>query len=305
MSLQAESILLSRIDLDPFFKKDEDERLTFSLKKDNLLEPLIVEAHSEGQYILVDGYKRYASLKKLGWNEAPCIIEDPTDLAGLIAKRLKRDFNKRKMKNPERVRLVHKLLSFHWDEKRIAQVTGISISIIRKYKKIRNIPQERRDKVESLGLGQEGLLSLENIRHRLSSKNYAIVIDILESCDKLYYYNIRSIEYLSKVSGFNELPESSIKHAVEKAIKGSKYTISTAGRDVVLEQVVSNSTRNALALGIALDYVLEQSEQICRHITSRLVQFAPSEKRQKLISNLELGLQKAKTESYSWRPFNR
>lgn len=260
MSLGTQTILLSKIDREPFFEKEEDERLTLSLKKDNLLEPLVVEARSSGQYILVDGYKRYSSMRKLGWKEVLCIIEDPTDFAGLVAKKLKRDFNQRKMKNPERLRLVHKLLSLQWDEKRISEETCISRSIIHKYKKIRNIPQERRDKVKSLGLKQEGLLSLENIRQELSRKNYDIVVNILESCDILYAYNVKSIEYLSKVSGFNELQEPSLRHAVKNAIRESKYTASMAGRDVALEQVVLNSTQNAVALDTALDYVLEQSE---------------------------------------------
>lgn len=159
--------------------------------------------------------------------------------------------------------------------------------------------------MESLGLKQEGLLSLENIRQELSRKNYDIVVNILESFDILYAYNVKSIEYLSKVSGFNELPEPSLRHAVKNAIRESKYTASMACRDVVLEQVVLNYTKNAVAFDMALDYVLEQVEKITRLITPRLIQYAPSEKRHKLIANLELGLQKAKTGSYSLRPFYR
>jgi ParB/RepB/Spo0J family partition protein len=301
VALKTQVILLLNIALDPFFEKDEEERLTKSINKDGLLNPLVVEAHSDKKYMLVDGYKRYASLMSLGWREVSCIVEDASDPAQLIAKKLERDYIEHKMRNPERVRLVHKLLNLKWTTERIAKETGISKSVIDTYAKIKDIPQERKDIVKSLGLGQEGLLSLENIHLKLSSKNYIIVLDILKSYEKLHAYNIKSVEYLTKVPGFDKLSKPSIQRAVYKAINESKFNASSANETVVIEQVISDTSSEARALGIALEYLLQQTEEVNRLITPRLVHFAPSIQKKKLISNLEFGLKNAKSSSHSWR----
>jgi len=297
MSLKTQEILISQIVCDSFFEKEEEKRLTSNILKEGLLSPLVVEAHPGERFILVCGYKRYASLVGLGWNKVPCIVESPTNLDDRIAKKLMRDFNVQKMKNPERVRLVHQLLKLNWSADKISQVTGISKSVIGTYEKIRDIPQETKDLIDSLGLKQEGLLSLENIRIKLSRSNYIMVLDILKSCEILRAYSVKSIEYLTKISGFNKLPPSSIRRAVKKAIQDSRFTASTAGKVVTLEQVKSDSTKESGAYAVALDYVLEQSEELSSLIIPKLVQSAPYDKRRKLISNLELALENAKVGS--------
>lgn len=304
MSLETQQILLSLIELDPFFQKEEDERLTISIRKHNLQQYLIVEAYPSGKYRLVDGYKRYASLVKLGWKKVDCVVEDPTDLPNRIAKRLGRDFNTHKMKNPERVQLVHKLLDFGWDEKKISQKTDISLTVIRKYAKIRDISQESKDIAESLR--QEGLLSLNNIRKNISKRNYLLVLSILfKFRPKICAYNVKSIEYLTKIPGFDTLPSSSIERAVSKAIINSKYNPFIAERDVTIEQVVTESANDPSVLNKVLIYLLEQTQEISKLITPKLIQYAPAEKRRKLIHNLEQSLNNAKSKAFKSGSFYR
>jgi len=46
-----------------------------------------------------------------------------------------------------------------WDIDMISQETGIARAVVRKYKKIRDIPQEYKDIIKSLKLGHEALLA--------------------------------------------------------------------------------------------------------------------------------------------------
>lgn len=134
-------IILSRIFPDPLFRCEEDTRLTADIVKNELDNPLIIEGPINNHYILVDGYKRYESLVHLGWERVQCTIEPVSDPAYRIAKRLRRDYNKHKMRSSERIRYVHRLLGLHWNIDMISKETGIARAVIYKYKKIRDIPQ--------------------------------------------------------------------------------------------------------------------------------------------------------------------
>ncbi|MCO1602823.1 ParB/RepB/Spo0J family partition protein [Desulfosporosinus nitroreducens] len=154
-------IRLSQIFLDPLFGCEEDTRLTADIRKNKLDNPLIVEGPINDHYILVDGYKRYISLVHLGWESVQCTIEPESDPAYRIAKRLRRDYNKQKMRSSERIRYVHRLLGMQWDIDMISKETGIARAVVRKYEKIRDIPQEYKDIIKSLKLGHEALLALD------------------------------------------------------------------------------------------------------------------------------------------------
>lgn len=304
MSYRTTDVLLSLIELDPFFEQDEQERITSSINRDGLLNPLIVEESKGKEFILVDGYKRYSSLKRLGWQEVCCIVEEETDPVRRMVKKLKRDFNTRKMVNSERVRIVHKLLSSGWSGDKISKETGISKSVIKTYASLRNISQDTKDVANSLELGQEGLLSLNKIRNSTSSRTYIIILDILRGIDKKYAYFLKSIEHVSKNPGFNNLPVVSIKRVVYKAINESKFTATTANREVALEKVANDATRDPIELEIALKYALERSEELSRIITPRIIKYASPDRRRKLILNLEQGLKSAKADTYRRGPFS-
>lgn len=100
-------IRLSQILPETIFRCEEDTRLTDDIRKNKLDNPLIIEGPINDHYILVDGYKRYESLVQLGWEKVQCTIEPVSDLAYRIAKRLRRDYNKHKMRSSERIRYVH------------------------------------------------------------------------------------------------------------------------------------------------------------------------------------------------------
>jgi len=193
------SIELSKILLDEFFIVEEHEQLTRNVEKYGLEEPLSVEGPIKGDhYILVDGYKRYKSLIQLGWTNVQCKVESVTDDAHRILKRLRWDYSKKKMKSKERIRYVHWLLNLNWTVNEIAEGTGIALEVIRKYKKIKYVNQQSKDLINSLGLGDKALLSIDRMSNCLPFNIYRIIEEELINYPKIYGYHVDAIECLSR-----------------------------------------------------------------------------------------------------------
>lgn len=74
--------LLTPFEDHPFKLRDgeELEELMTSIKKNNIIEPLIVRPFSSGsKYEVISGHRRLDALKRLGIKEAPVIIKDLSD----------------------------------------------------------------------------------------------------------------------------------------------------------------------------------------------------------------------------------
>ncbi|OLN26671.1 ParB N-terminal domain-containing protein [Desulfosporosinus metallidurans] len=228
-------IRLSQIFLDPLFACKEDTRLTADIRINKLDNPLIVEGLINDHYILVDGYKRYISLVHLGWESVQCTIEPVSDPAYRIAKRLRRDYNKQKMRSSERIRYVHWLLGLQWDINMIRKETGIARAVVRKYEKIRDIPQEYKDIIKSLKLGHEALLALDRMQTRVPGRIfYQIVDELNRNSSEIFGYHVGAIEYLTKVVEFSRLPERAVKRAVHKTIIYNTFKQKEAKRLLIL-----------------------------------------------------------------------
>ena len=67
-----------------YFDKDKLEALKRSIKKDGLLQPIVVRSIKEiGRYQLVAGECRYRALKELGEKTVPAVVVDADDKKAL------------------------------------------------------------------------------------------------------------------------------------------------------------------------------------------------------------------------------
>ncbi|WP_407312158.1 hypothetical protein [Desulfosporosinus sp. SB140] len=181
---------------------------------------------------------------------------------------------------------------------KIAQETGIAHEVIKKYKKIRNIPQEYKDIINSLGLGHEALLALDRIQKRLPPKTFYLIVDVLnQKSPNIFSYHIEAIEYLTKVDEFRRLSESAVKRSVHKTFKQKE------ARDIVnIEAVVLGIMKNDAAIGRYLDYVKTEARELERIILSpNLMMNVPQVRSKELVSIFENCLEKINS-TYRRRP---
>ncbi|GAB6155731.1 hypothetical protein JCM17380_44820 [Desulfosporosinus burensis] len=294
-------IRLSQIFLDPLFGCEEDTRLTADIRKNKLDNPLIVEGPINDHYILVDGYKRYISLVHLGWESVQCTIEPVSDRAYRIAKRLRRDYNKQKMRSSERIRYVHWLLGLQWDINTISKETGIARAVVRKYEKIRDIPQEYKDIIKSLKLGHEALLALDRMQSRVPSRTFYQIVDVLKrNSSEIFGYHVGAIEYLTKVAEFSRLPETAVKRAVRKTIINNTFRQKEAKKIVDIEAVVSGITQDDSLIEQCMDFIIKEASELANIVSPNLMKNATPLQRKQIVAVFEKCLEKARSNTNWW-----
>lgn len=94
-------------------------RIRTSIKQVGIVEPLQVSPRSDGYYHILDGERRFDSLVELGYETAPCIIQDDDDMDTFTA-----NFQVNHLSPREERRMIEKAAEVV-DEKRIADVLGL------------------------------------------------------------------------------------------------------------------------------------------------------------------------------------
>lgn len=287
-------IELSLIFPEPAYHCEEDTRLTAYIMKNGLDNPLIIEGPINNHYILVDDYKTYESLVRLGMERVLCTIEPVSDPVYRIAKRLRRDNNKHKMRSLERIRYVHKLLEMDWSEDLISKETGIALTIIYKYKKIRDIPQEYKDIIKSLQLGNEALLALDRMQRRVPSRIFYQLVDVLtKNRSEIFGYHVGAVEYLTKSSGFCELSETAVNHSVRKTIIHKTFKQKEAQKIVDIEAVVSGIIKDDILIRQCVDSVIYEANELARILSPNLIKHVTIMQRKQLLDIFKKCLEKA------------
>ena len=246
------------------------------------------------QYILVDDYRTYENLVRLGWGKVRCTIEPVTDSAYRMAKRLRRDNNKHRMRSLERIRHVHRLLNMHWSEDLISKETGIARAVICKYTRIRDIPQEYKDIIKSLELGNEALLALDSMQRRVPSRIFYQIVDVLtKKRSEIFGYHVGAIEYLTKASGFCGLQETAVNHSVRKTIIHKTFKQKEAQKIVNIEAVVSGLTKDDVVIGQCVDSVIYEANELTRILSPNLMKYVTPFQRKQVVEIFKKCLGKA------------
>jgi len=291
-----DGIKLSQIRLVSEFCCEEDTRLTTYIEKYGLDNPLIIEGpiDDDDHYDLIVGYRTYESLVHLGRETVKCTIEPVSDLAHRIAKRLRRDNNKHRMRSLECIRHVHRLLNMHWSEDLISKETGIARAVICKYKRIRDIPQEYKDIIKSLELGNEALLALDSMQRRIPSRIFYQIVDVLtKKRSEIFGYHVVAIEYLTKASGFCGLQETAVNHSVRKTIIHKTFKQKEAQKIVDIEAVVSGITKDDVIIGQCVDSVIYEANELARILSPNLMKHVTLLQRKQLVEIFKKCLGKA------------
>jgi len=294
-------VILSQILTESMFRCEEDARLTADIRKNKLDNPLIVEGPINDHYILVDGYKRYESLVQLGWESVLCSIEPVSDSAYRIAKRLRRDYNKQKMRSSERIRYVHWLLGLKWTIDMVHRETGIARAVICKYEKIRDIPQEYKEIIKSLKLGHEALLALDRMQRRVPSRTFYQIVDVLKrNSSEIFGYHVGAIEYLTKVTEFRRLPETAVKRAIHKTIIHNTFKQKEAKKIVDIEAVMSGITQDDALFEQCIDFIIKEANELANIVSPNLMKNATLLQRKQIVAVFEKCLEKAKSNTNYW-----
>ena len=130
------------------------EELSASIRKQGLLQPIVVAAQANGRYEILAGQRRFLAHKALGYQTIRAIvrdansIDDDTKLAISLSENLVRRDNNQK----ELIDACTKLFKRYGSVKMVSEETGLSPTIVGQYVKYDQLIPELKSKVDSAQL---------------------------------------------------------------------------------------------------------------------------------------------------------
>jgi ParB family chromosome partitioning protein len=125
------------------FSEDALERLAESIKKDGMLQPIVVGRNKGGGYYLMAGIRRWLAAKRLGLEKLPCILKygEPI-LISLTENTVREDLSPVEQAEA----LLHAMRVKGLKQKEIAEVFGKSTTAINDILRLNGLPEEIKEK---------------------------------------------------------------------------------------------------------------------------------------------------------------
>ena len=125
------------------FSEDALERLAESIKKDGMLQPIVVGRNKGGGYYLMAGIRRWLAAKRLGLEKLPCILKygEPI-LISLTENTVREDLSP--VEHAEA--LLHAMRVKGLKQKEIAEEFGKSTTAINDILRLNGLPEEIKEK---------------------------------------------------------------------------------------------------------------------------------------------------------------
>lgn len=221
-----------------------DKKLSEDILLNRLQAPLIVEEIKKNQeYILIEGHRRFHSLKSLGYKKMYCKIEPATDELQKGIKRLRLQFRTKKATGYELERLILYLTDLNMSTHDIASEIGVTRFTIEKHIKSKDVPVDLKETAEKRKVGKDNITKLyyiDVIPPRLKSR-------LLTDCmNKVIRRNeVGAILKTAKVPLFSQLSENLMNSAINEATKIAKFQKQDA-EDIVYLQACRDKRLVAL-----------------------------------------------------------
>ncbi|WP_299093871.1 ParB/RepB/Spo0J family partition protein [uncultured Metabacillus sp.] len=218
MSTQLKKIKLSQIRLETSFRnKEKDLSLEFSINRNGLKVPLIVEEENKNEYVLVKGYRRFYVLKFLGKTDAECIVEKLTSEEERIIKRLGIELHTKRRTAYQLERMINRLLENEkYNVKLIASLCNVTVGTITKYIRSSDINPEWLRRGEQTGAGRHAFTDIHKLNINEETKNYIADKYIARQINKT---TVDIIKKAASEKSFKDIPEENLKQCIDQIIE--------------------------------------------------------------------------------------
>ncbi len=172
----------TRKDLDAGQEDSGIDDLAESIKKQGLLNPLIVRVANNGKYEIISGQRRYLACRRIGMQSVPCLIRDIVDDTDAVTISLVENVHRAEMSPLDKARSLKALYEKYQSYEKIARETSWSTQTIRKYIKLLDLPP--------------------GIRDKLTTKDGPVGISALARLATTFQDEEEATEVYAKISGF-------------------------------------------------------------------------------------------------------
>jgi len=186
------------------FDPKEIESLAESLKKDGLLQPVVVRPAGAGFYQLVAGERRWRAAKLAGLARVPVVIRDVEDKK-MLELALVENIQRRDLNPMEKARAFRQLMTLNaWTQEQLADSLGMGRPTVANFLRLLDLPIEVQEAVS------RGTLSMGHARALLAVAQRGTMLQLLKKI-VTEDLSVRSLEKLVTTSPASASSKSSKK----------------------------------------------------------------------------------------------
>jgi ParB family chromosome partitioning protein len=139
------------------------DELAASIRKQGLLQPIVVIAQSNGRYEILAGQRRFLAHQKLGYKTIRAIVreEASVDESTKVAISLTENLVRRENSQRELIDACTKLFRQYGTIKLVAEATGLSATVVGQYVKYDQLIPELKEKVDAAKLDMKVALQAQ------------------------------------------------------------------------------------------------------------------------------------------------
>jgi ParB family chromosome partitioning protein len=193
------------------FDSKEIESLAESLKKDGLLQPVVVRPAGAGFYQLVAGERRWRAAKLAGLPRVPVIIREVEDKK-MLELALVENIQRRDLNSMEKARAFRQLMSLNsWTQEQLADSLGMARPTVANFVRLLDLPPEVQEAVS------RGTISMGHARALLAVNNRAAMIQLLKKI-VTEDLSVRALEKMvtTKPAGASSTPSKKVEPWIEQ-----------------------------------------------------------------------------------------
>jgi len=137
--------------------------LAQSIKRQGLLQPIVVAKNPDGRYEIIAGQRRFLAHQKLGYTTIRAIVRDSAEIddESRVALSLTENLVRRDNSQKELIDACTKLFKRYGSIKMVAQETGLAAGIVSQYVKYDQLVPELKEKVDSAQLDMKVALQAQ------------------------------------------------------------------------------------------------------------------------------------------------
>lgn len=192
------TIGVSQIRPNPFqprseFDTEEIDRLADSIRRQGVLQPVVVRSVAGGVYELVAGERRWRAARKAGLSRIPAVVRSLDDRK-MLELALVENIQRHDLNPMEKARAFRQLMQLNsWTQEQVAEAVGLGRPTVANFMRLLDLPVEVQEAVS------RGTLSMGHARALLSVPKRSAMLQLL----KRVITEDLSVRELEKLAGQN------------------------------------------------------------------------------------------------------
>jgi len=234
-----------------FGTEGDENRLLVSIRQYGIEEPIKVSEINPGQYLIIDGHRRYICAQKLGLETVPCRIYPKLGAGELETRRYEMQNNRRSWKPMERSDALERIKAangYHTNRE-VAELLGMTETTVNNSFQLRRQKLEYIELMEHHGLPESARIEFVRLKPKIRKirdiEADEIILCLFDKVSHRIIKNVRDFRKLGTIfskASSNEEELYRFLTSPDMTISELEQRVTQSGFSYLLEEVVSKIT---------------------------------------------------------------